>query len=266
MNRPDLDVAISPKLAPRIHVSFSRLSRRLRRIKLPHGLTNERLSTLVSVELHEPVSISALSILELVSVPTMSRMIDSLEAEGFARRREDKSDARGVLISITAKGRRANQEAVQQSLGNLVTTLNSLGPEQLTAIRTLLSVVDGSHFYEQAGPPVGLCYLDTELRYRYINEWLAGINGMSVEEHLGKKIEDILGDVAAIIVPQLRSVLDTGEAIIEGDVEAETPAHPGEPRQFTHNFYPDKSKDGSVAGVSCVVQDICYLPEPGGSR
>ncbi len=260
MKSPILDVAISPKLAPRIHESFSRLSRRLRSIKLPHGLTNERLSTLVAIGLHEPVSISALSITELVSVPTMSRMIDALEAEGFARRRENKSDARGILISTTAKGRRAYQEAVQQSLGNLITTLNSLGPQGLTAIRTLLSVVDGSHFYEHAGPPVGLCYLDTDLRYRYINEWLASINGMSVEAHLGKKIEDILKHVAAIVVPQLRSVLDTGEAIIEGSVEAETPAHPGQARQFTHNYYPDKTKDGSVVGVSCVVQDICYLP------
>ena len=29
--------------------------------------------------------------------------------------------------------------------------------------------------------PVGLCYLDTELRYLYINEWLARIHGVPVE-------------------------------------------------------------------------------------
>ena len=114
------------------------------------------------------------------------------------------------------------------------------------------------HLYAIA--PVGLCYFDADLRYRYINEWLASINGMSVEEHLGKKIEDILEHVAAIVVPQLRRVLDTGEAIIEGSVEADTPAHPGQVKQFTHNYYPDKAKDGSVVGVSCVVQDVCFIP------
>ena len=110
------------------------------------------------------------------------------------------------------------------------------------------------HLYSVA--PVGLCYFDTDLRFLYINEWLARINGLSVEAHLGKTIEEVLKDVAAGVVPQLRHVLETGEPIIEGDVEAETPAHPGESRHYMHNYYPDKSKDGTVVGVSCVVQDI----------
>ncbi len=189
-------------------------------------------------------------------------MIDALEAAGFVRRREDKTDGRGVLISTTPKGKRVYQDALTQSLGSLMVTLNSLGSEQLTAVRTLLSVVDGSHFYEHGGPPIGMCYFDTELRYRYINEWLANINGVSVEEHLGEKIEDVLEHIAPIVVPQLRQVFDTGEAIIDGDVEAETPAKPGSPRRFTHNIYPDKSEDGSVVGVSCIVQDICHTSTP----
>ncbi len=36
--------------------------------------------------------------------------------------------------------------------------------------------------------PIGLCLFDTELRYRHINEWLASINGLSVEAHLGRTI------------------------------------------------------------------------------
>ncbi len=104
--------------------------------------------------------------------------------------------------------------------------------------------------------PVGLCYFDTDLRFLYVNEWLARINGLPVEAHLGKTIDDVLKDVAVGVVPQLRHVLETGEPIIEGEVEAETPAHPGESRHYMHNYYPDKSKDDTVVGVSCVVQDI----------
>ena len=74
--------------------------------------------------------------------------------------------------------------------------------------------------------------------------------------HLGKTIDEVLKDVAAGVVPQLRLVIQTGEPILEGTVEAETPAHPGESRQYMHNYYPDKDKDGTVVGVSCVVQDI----------
>ncbi len=194
----------------------------------------------------------------------MSRMVDALEAEGFVRRRDDKLDNRAVLISITAKGRQAYQRATQQSLSHLKGTLNTLAPEQLAAIRTLLSTLDGSQLSEQAGEverlyaiaPVGLCYFDTDLRFLYINEWLARINGLKVEAHLGKTIDEVLKDVAAGVVPQLRLVLQTGEPIIEGTVEAETPAHPGESRHYMHNYYPDKSKDGMVVGISCVVQDI----------
>ncbi len=104
--------------------------------------------------------------------------------------------------------------------------------------------------------PVGLCYFDADLRYRYINEWLARINGVQMEAHLGKTVDELLTDVAASVVPQLRHVLETGEPIIEGEVQAETPAHPGQSRHYMHSYYPDKSEDGTVVGVSCVVQDI----------
>jgi len=109
--------------------------------------------------------------------------------------------------------------------------------------------------------PVGLCYFDTDLRFLYINEWLARINGLQVEAHLGKTIDEVLKDVAAGVVPQLHHVLQTGEPIIEGEVEAETPAHPGESRHYMHNYYPDKSKDGTIVGLSCVVQDITAQKE-----
>jgi len=32
--------------------------------------------------------------------------------------------------------------------------------------------------------PVGLCFLDCDLRYLLINDWLAALNGISAEDHL----------------------------------------------------------------------------------
>ncbi len=107
--------------------------------------------------------------------------------------------------------------------------------------------------------PVGLCYFDTDLRFLYINEWLARINGLPVEAHLGKTIDEVIPDITVGVKQQLRHVLQTGEPIIEGKVEAETPAHPGETRHYMHNYYPDKNEDGTVVGVSCVVRDITAL-------
>ncbi|MCZ6767325.1 MAG: PAS domain S-box protein, partial [bacterium] len=40
--------------------------------------------------------------------------------------------------------------------------------------------------------PIGLCYFDKELRYLRINNWLADLNGIPVEGHLGRTIADVL--------------------------------------------------------------------------
>ncbi len=270
MKKRDLDDTMSPELGAQVHEAFARLARRLRALDLPYALTNERLSSLATIAADEPISVSALAEAEIVSLPTMSRMVAKLEAEGFVRRRADKLDSRSVLISTTAKGRRAYLRATQQSLSHLKDTLGTLKPKQLAAIHTLLSSLAAPEDIERTSDlerlyaiaPVGLCYFDTDLRFLYINEWLARINGLPVEAHLGKTIDEVLKDVPVGVVPQLRDVLQTGQPIIEGEVEAETPAHPGESRHYMHNYYPDKSDDGKVVGVSCVVYDITERVEP----
>ncbi len=94
---------MSPEFTSEVHEAFSRLARRLRALDLPYGLTNERLSTLATIRDNEPISVSALAKAEVVSLPTRSRMVAALEVEGLVKRREDKVDGRGVLVSTTAK-------------------------------------------------------------------------------------------------------------------------------------------------------------------
>ncbi len=266
MTKRDSDKPMSPELAAQVHESFSRLARRLRALDLPYALTNERLSLLATIAAREPISISALAEAEIASLPTISRMISKLEDDGFVSRREDNHDSRAVLVSSTPKGKQAYLRATQQSLTHLKETLGTLEPQQLAAIHTLLSSLTGPENIDEASDlerlyaiaPVGLCYFDTDLRFLYINEWLARINGLSVEAHLGQTIDAVLPDVAVGVVPELHQVIEMGEPIIEGEVETETPAHPGESRHYMHNYYPDKDSDGKVVGVNCVVQDITH--------
>jgi len=103
---------------------------------------------------------------------------------------------------------------------------------------------------------VGFCYLDTDLRYIYINEWLAEINGFTVEEHIGRSVRELFPDLAVGIEPQFQKVIETGNPIIKGRVYAETPFRPGVKRLFEHNYFADKSADGIVQGISCFVEDI----------
>jgi len=123
--------------------------------------------------------------------------------------------------------------------------------------------VDGNlrehHFDEMismfAQAPIGLCCFDKTLRFVFINDYLAAINGMSVEEHLGRSIREVIPDVAAGVEDQLREVIDTGEPIIGGIIHAETPAQPGRIRCFQHHYYAIKSEAGKVLRVACVVKD-----------
>ncbi len=104
--------------------------------------------------------------------------------------------------------------------------------------------------------PIGLCHFDTDLRYRHINEWLAAIDGIPSGEYLGRTITEAFPSVMKGAEPQLRHVIETGEPIVRGLVHAEVPAEPGVTRTFEHRYHPVRSVDGTIVGVSCVVQDI----------
>ena len=136
-----LDETMFPEFSSQVYKAFSKLARRLRAHDLPYGLTNERLSTLATIGVREPIELSALAKAETVSLPTMSLMVAKLEAEGLVQRREHKYGDRKILVSTTAKGRVIYQHATQQCLIYLQGTLSTLKPEQLTAIHTLLSSV-----------------------------------------------------------------------------------------------------------------------------
>ncbi len=77
---------MSHEFPSQVYEAFSKLARRLRALDLPYGLTNERLGALATIRAHEPISLSALAEAESISLPTISRMVAKLEAEGLVKR------------------------------------------------------------------------------------------------------------------------------------------------------------------------------------
>jgi DNA-binding MarR family transcriptional regulator len=134
--------ASASEIAALLHDQFSRLTRQLRNMDLPYGMTPERLSALSVIEKRGPISVTALADTEMVRPATMSRMVSALVDDGLVRRTEDKTDGRGVLVSSTAKGRRAQQRAQQQRLEHFAEALGALSPEQLSAMRSLASALE----------------------------------------------------------------------------------------------------------------------------
>ena len=87
--------------------------------------------------------------------------------------------------------------------------------EELEALRLKNARIEAEkaagQLYREA--PIGLCYLDTELRYVQINDWLAAINGLPASEHLGRTVSDILPHAASSSERQFRHVIESGEPI-----------------------------------------------------
>jgi len=102
--------------------------------------------------------------------------------------------------------------------------------------------------------PIGLSLLDSDLRYVRMNRALERMNGISREQALGRRLRDVLPAVATAVEEKMRKVLATGEPVLAGEAEIETPAHPGVKRHYVHSYYPDLSPDGEVTGVRCVVR------------
>jgi formate hydrogenlyase transcriptional activator len=101
---------------------------------------------------------------------------------------------------------------------------------------------------------VGLCILDKDLRYLAINETLAAINGLSVSEHLGKTVRDVLRDFADVIEPHFRQVLVTGEPV-HFEAAAKLPARADVGDWIIH-YLPIADEKGVVTRVGAVVVEI----------
>jgi PAS domain S-box-containing protein len=103
--------------------------------------------------------------------------------------------------------------------------------------------------------PIGLNFLDTDLRFVRINQRLAEINGFSVEAHIGKTIRELLPDLADAAEQLLRPILETGNPLFNVEIRGETPAQPGVQRVWLESFLPLKDGD-RVIGINTVCEEI----------
>jgi PAS domain S-box-containing protein len=104
--------------------------------------------------------------------------------------------------------------------------------------------------------PVGLCFVDKNLRHVNINQRLADINGLPVNDHLGHTIAELISpQVYSTIEPYLQRAL-TGEAIVGVEVRRSSP-HPGEGiLTFNASYQPARDEAGEVIGISIAVMDV----------
>ncbi len=105
------------------------------------------------------------------------------------------------------------------------------------------------------GAPVGLCFLDRNLRYISLNQRLADMKGVPVAEHIGKTVEEMIPELFARIQPYILRALQ-GEAIADVEISKPSP-NSGEPDMtFLSSYQPAFDEAQGVIGVSVAVMDI----------
>jgi DNA-binding MarR family transcriptional regulator len=92
------------ELADRLHSTAIHLLRQVRVQDASSGLAPARLSALSVLVFGGAMSLNALAKVEQVRPPTMSRIVDALEAEGLIRRTVNQQDRRAVVLEATEKG------------------------------------------------------------------------------------------------------------------------------------------------------------------
>ena len=104
--------------------------------------------------------------------------------------------------------------------------------------------------------PIGLCFMDPDLRFKRINDRLAEINGKPVAEHIGATIEEMIPDIADQVTPACERVLRSAQPVVDLEVHGSLPSDPHVEHAWIVNHHPVKAEDGRILGITTVVQDI----------
>ena len=141
--RPDVDVSAMQVLS-----RVSRLARHLDRARkqafAAHDLETWEFDVLAALRRSgRPYDLTPGRLVAetLVTSGTMTNRVDRLAARGLVERRPDPNDRRGVLVSLTASGRRAVDAALDELLAHEREILGALDTAEATrladALRTL---------------------------------------------------------------------------------------------------------------------------------
>jgi PAS domain S-box-containing protein len=107
--------------------------------------------------------------------------------------------------------------------------------------------------------PVGLCLVDREFRYLWVNETLARINGRSVEEHIGVSAAEMVPEISGTVTSLAQRVFDTGEPLLDREESAHPPGDQDHEHTFLLNLHPVLAAEGGVRAVLAVLQDVTRL-------
>lgn len=107
----------------------------------------------------------------------------------------------------------------------------------------------------QSKSPVGMALIDREGRYLRINDMLADMGGVSPVEHIGRTVAETVPTIWPRTKAWLEHVLQTGEAVLDVEIDRPAPSGSAGQRHGLASFYP-VSNDVEIIGIGVVVVDV----------
>jgi serine phosphatase RsbU (regulator of sigma subunit)/PAS domain-containing protein len=96
----------------------------------------------------------------------------------------------------------------------------------------------------------GLVIVDRRHRFVRVNPAMAEMDGVPVDEHAGRSVEDVLPALAGQLTPILRRVLDDGETLAAAQLLGRTRADPDRDRRWATSWFPLRGDDGAVRAAA----------------
>jgi PAS domain S-box-containing protein len=104
------------------------------------------------------------------------------------------------------------------------------------------------------GAPVGLCFLDRQMRYVSLNQQLAKMNNVPAAEHVGRKVCEVIPDLFPMIEPHIMRAL-AGEPVSHVELSRPATVSSGPAKTVIASYQPVRDEMGDVVGVSVALTD-----------
>jgi len=128
--------------------------------------------------------------------------------------------------------------------GNTIMSLEARPAQRLAQLQAIYD-----------GAPVGLCFLDRNLRYVSLNKRLSEMNGVPAVEYLGKTVAEIIPKLFPVVEPYIRRAM-LGDPVT--GVEVKKPPGKGqtEGQTILLSYQPARDEAGEILGVCVAVMDV----------
>jgi len=130
------------ELASVLRLAVLRAARRIRSQRVNTAVTLSQLSALATVGKCGPMSAGELAAIERVQPPSMTKILASLEAEGWLQRSPHPDDRRQSIISITTAGRELLDAETRARDSWLATRLIDFSPDEIRILSEAATVLD----------------------------------------------------------------------------------------------------------------------------